>query len=455
MKATKPATSLYRDRQSANTRPGRLIRTSWLFFVVFAASPCVADEALPEPADGATEATIEAVLDDPASPLDQVERQIEAEEYVPARLWLTDYIDGIEGTSHRFDQSLIRPLTLLGDSYAGEGDFEEALRHYQRALHLTRVNDGLIAPDQVQIVYREANALKAMGDFEQANDREEYAYHVLTRAHDPNDEAMLPGIFHLAEWYERTTNVYAARALYEHAVNIIDANGKLGTPAAIPALTGLASSYRMERFPPFYSMTDAERSQVSVAPTMQRPITINNFPAGEEALQTIVKIRQNQEPVDQVALAEAVLDLADWYTLFDKSQRADPLYAHAWELLAGVQNFDVTSYFADPALLYFPAPGSPTTPAAEMRGERTAGYVELALEVTDDGHVRDLDTVSSNPDGLMDFRVRKSARLARYRPMLVDGVPVTCNEHTLRHEFYYYPEREDTEPATASTGEHG
>ena len=395
------------------------------------------------PAPGGT-ATLEDVLGDSADPLGQIERQIESEEFEPAIDTLERRIDVIEQDSHRFDHRLVRPLTLLGDAHAGLGAYETALGHYQRALHLSRVNDGLNSPEQVEIVYREADAFKALGDFQEANNREEYAYHVLNRAHDPMDEDLLPGIYHLAQWYERTSNVFAARALYEQAVQIIDAHEKLETVEAIPALQGIASSYRMERFPPYY-LADLEQSEASVvtASTMRQPISVNNFPAGEAALQRVIRIRQSEQNKDPVAIAKAVLDLADWYTLFDKPRRAGPLYAHAWELMSEVESFDVVGYFAQPELLYYPAPGNPSPPPVEERGERSTGYVEVAFDVTEDGYVRGLNTVGSQPDGLMDFRVRKSLRLARYRPMLVEGVPIAKRAHTYRHEFPYYPERDD------------
>jgi len=381
-----------------------------------------------------------------ADPLDRVERQIEAEEYRESIDWLEDHMAGIEADSHRFDPRLVRPLTLLGDAKAGQGRHDEALQHYRRALHLNRVNAGLNTPDQVEIVYREAESLKALGHYQDANDREEYAFHVLNRAHEPLDEELLPGLYHLAGWYERTSNVFAARALYERAVQIIEHHGKIDTVEAIPALRGIANSYRLERFPPFY-MAELENqpSSVIASEQLRHPVTVNNFPAGEAALQRVVRILRDEESTEALVLGRAVLDLADWYTLFDGASRAEPLYAHAWEVLQGVENLDVASYFADPELLYFPAPGNPSPPPAERRGERTTGYVEVAFDVTDDGYVRDLNTVASEPDGLMDFRVRKSLRLARYRPMLVDGVPVFKESYTYRHEFPYYPERE---PAT-------
>ncbi len=415
--------------------------------------PIVGLPATPPPTtanDDAAEVPLEQAGADPASALEQIQAQIQAREYQPAIDDLRKRIDAIEQNSYGYDPRLVRPLTLLGDAEVGLGEYQTALEDYQRAVHLSRVNKGLNTPDQVDIVYREADAWKALGDYQQANDREEYAYYVLNQAHADDDEQLLPGIYHLAKWYESTSNVFAARALYQQAVDIIDAHHELGSLEAIPALKGLAASYRMERFPPYY-LTDSDTSETNVVRvnTVQQTITVNNFSEGEAALQRIVRIREAQQQDDPVAVAKAVLDLADWYTLFDKQSRADTLYAHAWDLMKGAKGFDVAGYFSKPQLLYFPAPGNPSPPPPDKRGERTTGYVEVAFDVTEDGNVRNLTTVASQPAGLMDFRVRRSLRLARYRPMLVDGVPVATEKHTYRHEFPYYPEL-DNQPKTAS-----
>jgi len=53
--------------------------------------------------------------------------------------------------------------------------------------------------------------------------------------------------------------------------------------------------------------------------------------------------------------------------------------------------------------------------------------------------------------------VRKSLRVARYRPMLVDGVPVAKQAHTYRHEFAFYQQRgaEDDGKPSAETAASG
>lgn len=390
--------------------------------------------------------TIEAILaaEDPA--LQEIEALIRAQEFDYPILWLQEQIEAVERSSHRYDPELIRPLTLLGDAKAGKGDFPGALDNYGRAVHLSRVNDGLVASSQIPIVYREAKALKAMGDYAQANDREEYAYHVLTHAHGPYDQELLAGVYHLADWYSETHHIYSARGLYERAVNILTANSKQTSVSAIPAYEGLARTYRLERFPPFY----ASSAFAEVTPTYTSSLSVNNFPAGERALQQIIQIRRESDELDSLVLALAILDLADWYLLFDKTRRAFPLYEHVYTLLSATEGFAVADYFSEPKVLYFPVPQDPRAPPRAMRGERSQGFVEVTFVISKSGYAKSLRTVDAEPEGLMNFRVRKSLRLSRYRPVLAEGRPMDKPDHTYRYNFAYFPKLKSSESSESS-----
>jgi hypothetical protein len=78
--------------------------------------------------------------------------------------------------------------------------FEEALPVYE-ARHVIRVTTTY-THRQIDTVYRESATLAAMGDIVKANAREEYAYETLARA-TIGTTALVPGIMHLAEWYEK------------------------------------------------------------------------------------------------------------------------------------------------------------------------------------------------------------------------------------------------------------
>lgn len=409
-----------------------------------AANAPAAAMALPNRRDESG-SSIEDILEELDPDLEQIQAQIEAGEYEIPKYWLSQKISEIEHSSHRFDPALIRPITLLGDIQVLEGDYVDALDNFGRAVHLERVNSGLVSPAQLEIVYREAEVYRTLGDFETANEREEYAYHVLRHAYDPYSEELLPGLFHLAEWYEQTHNIFAARHLYQRATDVMVANGKAQAMEAIPAWSGLARTYRLERFPPIY--IDSGQASPYATHGLEAsygPVTINNFPAGERALQTIIQIHRAHNSPTPV-IAQAILDLADWYLLFEKTREAYPLYQIAYELMEGVEDFPLEDFFGQPKLIHYPAPIDPGAPDVP---ERTAeGLVTVQFDVTERGSPRRLTTIDSVPEGMMDFRVRKSLRASRFRPALVNGEPQITTGYVYTHKFVYYPQVDLVETA--------
>lgn len=382
---------------------------------------------------------------------------VETGEYVEAEQQLTTTIAEIERATWRYDRSLAQPLELLGDALAGQGKYTEALPVYEQARHVIRVNDGLHAPAQIPIVYKEASTLTSMGDIAKANARQEYAYETLFKNHDRYDEALVPGVMHLAEWYERTGNTFAARELYEYAVIIeTRAHGDMD-PSLIPPLIGAARTYREERFPPVHIPEPQEMAPPLSAPggfpTVNQPVTINRFGLGEQALQRVVRITDanpNAAPID-VALAE--LALADWYQLFDQRQSATKMYIGARALMrskAGLTEDQIAAYFDPPQPLWVPIP-PPRAP--EVRTRPTQGHVAVSYTLTERGDCTDLKTIESQPEGLMDTRVRRGLAVARFRPHFEGDTPVALPNQVYRHTFTYYPQASSAPPADDSKGE--
>ena len=381
------------------------------------------------------------------SPLEAVSVDIENAEYAKAEAFLAPYLRAVEGARHRYHPDLVRPLLLLGDARFGQGDYPGALDSYSQAVQVSRVSDGLFTPNQVEAVYKQSEALQRLGDGEAATRREEYAYEVLARAYGTEDEAMLPGVFRLARWYKDAYNIFAARALYQQALKIYGANGEAGTPQAIPALQGLAETYRMERFPPFYVDDRESPSLLTTRPggrfaNYDVPLQINSFPVAERALQEVIRIRQQDAGTGPTPVSEAILDLADWHLMWEHFRKAHTLYEHVYQRFEKVGSVDAATYFAEPVLLHFAAPKEPRPPPAGEREEQTAGFVEVQFQVSENGSVRDMEVVASEPEGLMDFPVRRSLRNARYRPAMVDGKATPFEGETYRHEFNYFPRSE-------------
>lgn len=383
---------------------------------------------------------------DPAA--DEARSLIDSREFLLAIEAAESAIDGIERSSHRYDFALVGPLVTLGDALAQVGDAPGAQGAYQRALQVTRMNRGLHHPDQVRVIYREAALYTETGDYDAANGRHEHAYEVLLRSHGATNPRLLPGIFVLAEWYLTTYDIFSARGLFEHAQKIALTLGH-DNPARLRALRGIADSYRAERFPPGNINTlDAARSSgFSRDQRWASSVAVNAFGRGERALIEVVNVVRAREGVRPEEVAMAMLDLADWFLLFDKNRRADTLYRHIRELLADAPALR-ERVFANPTPLYLPLPAR-----EPKRGGRTrppdSGVVELAVAVDAQGGVGRIETLRSEPEGLMDFKVRRAARRAQYRPPFTAEGPQPSDDVRIVFEFRYYPRDEDDEGAAA------
>ena len=388
--------------------------------------------------------TIRDALRQEGSVLARIEVQLDASEFAEAAAAAERMVEEIEDRSNRHDIELARPLMLLGDARLAMADVVGALDAYDRSLLITRVNKGLFTPDQAEVVYREATAYAALGNREKANDRHEYAFNTLYRAYGNDNPKLIPGLFVLADWYNTEHNIFVARRLLGQAVVLGKRHLPADDPRTIRALKGLARTFREEKFP----STSPEKGNVSNASYSRwnnryQQAQLNNFSPGERALIEVINIEMAKPDGSDEEVADAMLELADWYLLFEKYNRAFPLYTRIWELLESDPE-GLDAVFKAPTPLYLPLP-TPPTPATGSTTED--GIVELALTVTDRGQVSDLSTLRSEPDGMMEFKVRKATRRARYRPAFVEALPVLTEDVRIEYRFPYKPDGK-TVPAT-------
>ena len=427
--------------------------------VGFAISAAVAQSILAQtPSTTVEESAIAPPSDKPLqqpdqgeSPVDNAEGLAAVGEYPEAINIVELEIEKIERRSSRYNIELARPLVILGDALAGVGDREGALGAYDRAIHITRVNRGLHHPSQVDIVYREAHVLAASGRGAQANRRHEYAYDILLRSYGGGNPMLLPGIFSLADWYLVNYNIFSARGLYEHALSVADETLAANDPDRLRALRGVAATYRSERFPPYQK----ERKSSSSQPVGYRYGTmpaINNFGKGERALIEVVNVTMASEEATDEAVARAVLELGDWYLIFGKQDRATTLYRHVWELLQP-DSEQLAEIFDSPTPLYLPLPGDPETDGVAA-GRPRSGVVELSFRVDESGGVSSIATLHSEPQDLMDVKVRRAVRRARYRPAFDGQTTLATEDVRVSHEFMYYPTDDfpSEDSANAQTG---
>jgi tetratricopeptide (TPR) repeat protein len=418
------------------------------------ATPYGAPEANPEAGGGPFD-LYRAGEEDPLARVDrEIDRLLQLGriqesngEYRAAARTLDEALARVREHHGIWDQRNVNLLADLASVRSAMGDPGEALGLYEQAVHVNRINQGLHDPSQLDLLDAMTELHVRRDEWEEANHLQEYAYYVRTREHGAESPELLPGLYDLAEWYRRTGAIFHARALYENAVSIIDnAQGPLDRRLIEP-LRGIAGTYRMERHPEVTGARRSREPEFSVSTgSVRDPLSIrdprmqlNPYSDGEDALARVVAILEADPDSTSGERAEAQLELADWYLVFDKWSSAIETYARArQELLeSGWDPARVEQLFEEPRPLVFPLPAPPSPPSSATDLVERRGYVDLQYDVSSRGRIDHLQILAEEPEDMMNFRLRKALRAARFRPRFVDGEPVETAGVEYRHEFIY------------------
>ena len=354
-------------------------------------------------------------------------------------------IETIEDTEGYYTEALFQPLVLLGDAEFKRGNYIGALDSWYRAREVSRQIHGLHNLDQTDVLYKEADALYAQEKYSEANDKHEQAFAMYLRVHGEETVETLPGLDRLASWYLETYNVYAARGLYKDMLKIARSNLTEFDPRKIQALKNLAKTYRMERFrpeflPPVSAAFKALPYGASISTAKYYP-DINNYAPGERALIDVIKLQLNAGDTTIEELTESKLDLADWYLLFEKYQKATVIYKDVWDSLHGTTAQDLLEgEMSVPKQLFLPLPNDPMPKIFSSDTTVLRGQIDLTYSVIPEGKTRNVKIVRSDPGDVIDIAVVSALRKARFRPAFKDREAVQTDEMTYTHRFNFTEE---------------
>ena len=131
-----------------------------------------------------------------------------------------------------------------------------------------------------------------------------------------------------------------------------------------------------------------------------------------------------------------MVELADWHLLHYEYGVAMHYYRRAWGLLESNAQARADT-FEKPTPLFLRLPRDPAQ-ASSLHGQPRDGVVRLALNVTHRGDVVRRRTLLAEPYNMMEYRVRKAAKMARYRPAFRAGDPVPRRNLKLEFKYQYY-----------------
>ena len=349
--------------------------------------------------------------------------------------------------------NLSEQLLSLGRAQQYEGDHPSAVDSFNRAMHISRINEGLYSLNQVPIIERLIESHVARGDWEEANKSHDYLYWLHKRNYGEDDPRLLPAINKLSEWHLSAYSMNLKDGMFQHLINahrlfrmatsIISRHYGSHDMRMIDPLRGLAVS-NYYYYPQSEHQARAQRQLLDPRASSDDRLRLehyvmNSYSSGKKAINRMRDIYASNPNAPLSAEAEAQIELADWHMLFDRWHSAMKLYKEAYNTLA--TNPDTSQradeLFARPVAL--PAMAllhkSADTPNPEAGGD----YIVVNFDVSEYGRVKNIDILESQPPEKTRprIRVRQVLKEAKFRPRFENGEPVITKN--LTHRYVYAP----------------
>jgi tetratricopeptide (TPR) repeat protein len=373
--------------------------------------------------------------------------QHQNEDYESAILNYTTAIDIIERVEDRLNANLINPLKGLGAAQLASGQPDEAIGTFQRAVHVSHVNEGPHNLMQVEVLESLAETYLSVGEFEEVKNIQSHVFSLQARDIELDSLEAIPALERQALWQHRLQMFEQERYTWRKIIDIIEDRRAKGDLSLIRPLTELGKSYLF-----------VGQAQLS----FHQPASISS---GEIYLKRALRIAEGNPEATWKTKEAAMLALGDFYTLSGKPSRARKIYSDTWDLLS-VDEDRLKSrheHLEAPVLLQDIRPPKYVGIGGEVRSElpgdnyRT-GTIVYDYSVSARGLTTDIELIEAEPAGFesMQRAVLSNLRAMVHRPRLVEGNAVQTDDLTFTHNFFYREsdlqgEQEEQDDGLAST----
>jgi len=368
-------------------------------------------------------------------------------------------VQNIELEGGAWDRSLVQELMSMGNLFQQQGAYLEAAEVQTRAMHVNRINSGLHTLEQIPAVEELIESYIALGDWEQADLYHEYLFYVQQKAYGLEDPRMIPVLDSLAKWNLQAFNVgYGealglrltnAQLLFRAAARMVQVHFGKQDARFVSYLKSLAgSSYLVYRNPQL--IAEARRPEYRTTQDMLReklneigPVNARGFDAGEAAILDIIDHYRTQGSVYE--LAESQVFLGDWYLLFERRRAARDQYNQAWQLLGAEEDGEQLQQrlFGEVE----PLPSFNANQTIDLSGSQKPqeaaslnyGYADIMMDVISTGGVRNVRVLTEETElnSAILNRLKRRVRGSLFRPLVVDGKPVSSTDHRFRYRYWY------------------
>lgn len=356
-------------------------------------------------------------------------------------------VEALEANGDTWHPLIAESMTSLAQLMQRDGNHEEALAMLERALHISRVNNGLFSLQQAPLIDMQVSSHLALGEWAEADSLRQYHFYIHSRSMQSREPELIPALVSYAEWHIKSyedrridvmpvTRLIDAYQLYSVALSLADSHVE---PAAWPRERFLQRmayvAWRMSLVGPqmraevmYARSRQVDDSWVDHMTNGQNNLRPSTFALGEEALQGIIAERaahlEAALPDSSVRRdllkqhVEAVLQLADWHLLFMRRQGSSQHYQQAWQMLAAedddlrrevfgkVVSIPAFDEYLQPELLQVASSTPPAlvnslvaSPAMPVRAvQHEWPWVDMRFDLTRFGRVSNVELLNSSTE---------------------------------------------------------
>lgn len=293
----------------------------------------------------------------------------------------------IERSEGAYAQALVEPLLSLALSLQQQDRHEEAIDIVKRGAHLSRINLGLYTGDQIPLLRTQIESHLALGQYEEADERQRYLYRVERRALDGQPEA-IDALMRQADWQRQAYTLevgeeetLGGRLLLMwdlYRVALIESIKQKGNydPSLLTPLYGMLQAQYLIAGHQSYNGSDF----ITNAEARFSAYNSIAFKRGSKVLKAIEELNLIHYPDTPQKHAEDLIQQGDWYWWFGKWRDAETLYRQAAEVLLPAQIDDSAQEHGTDA-----APSSQTGSLASLAelDTETDASVALATDSTE------------------------------------------------------------------------
>lgn len=350
------------------------------------------------------------------------------EDFETAELNYQAAIDIIERISDRLNANLINPLKGLGAAQLASGRPGEAARSFERAVHVSHVNEGPHNLMQVEMLESLAETYLSVGEFDLVEDLQARIFHLEARDVELDSMEIIPALERQARWQHRLQLFEKERYTWRKIIDIVEDHQGDDDLTLISPLTELGKSY-------LYS------GPVNMA--FHQPTSISS---GEIYLKRALRIAEENPDADWETREGAMLALGDFYILSGKPGRARRIYEDTWQLLSLDEERleNRREHLETLVVLRNPSPPRYVGIDGEVRqslpgDSYETGKLVYDYAVTTRGFTTDVTLAEAEPAGFaeMERAVLNELRAMVHRPRLSEGAIVPTDDLTYTHKFFY------------------